>query len=626
MKKRDIEKRIAAKEELNYAKLGLRCGLEIHQRLDTKKLFCNCSSHQKEEPNDQILRRLNPVPGELGGVDMAALYEFKRSKSFIYKTSPGECCLVELDEEPPHELNAEALNIGMQVCKLLHCKVPDEIHVMRKTVIDGSNTTGFQRTAVIGMDGWLEMPWGDVTITQVAIEEEACRIEQRSEGEIIYRLSGLGIPLLEITTGIIDEPERTLETAKRIGLLLRSCKVQRGIGSIRQDVNVSIKGGARVEIKGFQELELMPKLIKNEAKRQLDLIEIRDELTRRESHVEEEAKDVTDIFKTTKNDLLRKIILPGGRVFAIYLPEFAGLFKHECGDRTFGKEMAAYAQTYGLGGIIHTDEEIGKYQLSTEFEKIVKDFQSHSRQPSRKSHKEPQDLIAIVAGQMPNVKKAAEAILERCRHAMHGVDEETRVADGAGSKYTRPLPGVARMYPETDVPPISITPEFLASIPVPITLMEKKKGLEKELPNELQQILTSKHFPLYEKFTEEGHDPVLVATMFLNTLRDISRRGFDTETLSEEQYRTILLLIKEGRMPRDMLGDALIMLLQGKTMKDIESSFSMLGEKELCEIVKSAIRSKPDAKESVIMGMVMGKARGRASGAAVAKIVKEAMK
>jgi glutamyl-tRNA(Gln) amidotransferase subunit E len=334
MKQREILKRTAKSNELDYAALGLKCGIEIHQRLDTAKLFCNCSCGQKNEPTDSVLRRLRAVEGEVGGVDRAALYEHMKSKSFIYKVSPGESCLVELDCEPPHNLNREALTIGLQLCKLLDCDVPEELHVMRKTVIDGSNTGGFQRTTILGMNGSLKMPFGRVPITQVCLEEEAARIEQKSEGEVTYRLSGLGIPLVEITTGIIDDPQRTYETARALGLLLRSLRVQRGIGTIRQDINISIAGGARVEVKGFQELEDIPKLIENEVKRQADLLEIRKELIKRKSHSKPLILDVTELFKSTKNDLIRRFVMDGAHVFALLLPEFGGLLKRECGDRT----------------------------------------------------------------------------------------------------------------------------------------------------------------------------------------------------------------------------------------------------------------------------------------------------
>jgi len=623
MKKREILKRTAKKEQLDYAALGLKCGIEIHQRLDTDKLFCPCSCRQANEPKESVLRRLRAVAGEVGGIDQAALYEYMRSKSFIYKGSLGETCLVEYDCEPPHDLNREALVISLQLCKLLDADVPDELHVMRKTVIDGSNTGGFQRTTILGTDGLLKMPFGSVPITQICLEEEAARIEQKSEGEVTYRLSGLGIPLVEITTGIIDDPQRTYETARALGLLLRSLRVQRGIGTIRQDVNISIAGGARVEIKGFQELEDIPKLIENEAKRQVDLLEIRKELIRRKSHSKPLILDVTELFKSTKNDLIRRFVMDGARVLALLLPEFGGLLDRECGDRTLGAELAGYAKAYGLGGMIHTDEDLSKCKLTEEFVQIRKRFAEHSKQAARKAHAETQDAIIIFAGKLPAVEQAARAVLERATHCEENIPEETRVADGTGSKYARPLPGRARMYPETDIPPISISRELLDAIAVPETLEEKSKDLAKVLPKDLaQQILTSYYFPLYERLSKE-FGPVLVARTFAYTLKEISRRGFDTAKLTEDDFHGLFLLIKRGEIPADVLSDAIIERINGKSFEDIKNKFSVMPETALRRYIKEIVSGNVGKSEQVLMGIIMQSVRGRARGEAVARILRE---
>lgn len=658
MKKREIAKRIAKSGELDYAALGLKCGLEIHQRLDTPKLFCNCSSGHKNEPTGQVLRRLRAVPGELGGIDQAALYEYMKSKSFIYKASPGESCLVELDCEPPHDLNPEALTIGLQLCKLLGCDVPDELHVMRKTVIDGSNTGGFQRTLILGTDGSLKMPFGTVPIVQVCLEEEAARIEQKSEGEVTYRLSGLGIPLLEITTGLLDDPQRAFETAKALGMLLRSLRVQRGIGTIRQDINISIIGGSRVEIKGFQELEDIPKLIENEVKRQLDLLKIKQELTRRgiklrlHPHETESAKgaspkrvmegaqlvkqaipaheatlirDVTELFKKTKNDIIRRIVLGDGKVLAILLPGFGGLLKWECGDRTLGAELAGYAQAYGLGGLMHSDEDLAKYRLTAEFGQIHTAFESQERQAAsrKRSAERVQDAVVILAGQLPAVRRAAEAILDRCRHCLNSVPEETRVADGVGSKYARPLPGRSRMYPETDIPPIPVTPEMLAAIAIPKTLVEKEKDLQKVLPKDLlQQILTSYYFPLYERLASE-FDPVLVARTFAYTLKEVKRKGFDVDKLTEDDFHGLFSLIKAGEIPADSISDIIISRIEGKSFEDIRQKFALMPEAALRRYIREIVEKNPGKAEQVLMGIIMSSVRGRARGEAVARVLRE---
>ncbi len=256
--------------ELDYEKLGFKCGIEAHQQLEGKKLFCECpTTNSREGEGIKVFRKLRAVIGETGEVDKAAAFEMAKGKTFNYIGNKRESCLVELDEEPPHKINPEAVETALMVAKLLNAKVVDEIQVMRKTVVDGSNTTGFQRTALIAMNGYIETSKGKVRIQTVCLEEEACQKVKDGKDSVDYRLDRLGIPLIEIATDPdIKDNEHAKEVAEKIGMILRSTgKVKRGIGTIRQDVNVSIKGRPRVEIKGFQELKIMPKVIENEVKR-----------------------------------------------------------------------------------------------------------------------------------------------------------------------------------------------------------------------------------------------------------------------------------------------------------------------------------------------------------------------
>lgn len=260
---------------LNYNELGLKCGIEIHQQLEGHKLFCNCPTEiRKGDPDFRIKRYLRASAGESGAVDQAALYEQQKHKYFVYYGYNDITCDVELDEEPPHPVNQEALKACLQVAKMLNCEIVDEIQVMRKTVIDGSNTSGFQRTMLVGMNGFVEVNGRKISIESVCLEEEACQIIERTKEYDVYNLSRLGIPLIEIATGPdISTPEEARDVASKIGMILRSTgKCKRGIGSIRQDVNLSIKGGARVEIKGFQDYRSIPKVMNFEIERQLKLI------------------------------------------------------------------------------------------------------------------------------------------------------------------------------------------------------------------------------------------------------------------------------------------------------------------------------------------------------------------
>ncbi len=266
----------AETEKLNYRKLRLKTGLEIHQQLDTAhKLFCKCSAYMGQRKiNMEVVRRQHPVASELGKIDIAAQYEALRDRRFNYQVYPIETCLVELDEEPPHDLNRQALRIALEIGLLLNCKIPSEIHVMRKTITDGSNTGAFQRTAIVGLNGWLKYGSKKIDITQIALEEDAAAIVGEENKKVTYRLNRLGVPLVEITTDTLEGymPEQIQEIAYLIGIICRSTgRVKHGIGSIRQDVNVSIRNGPRVEVKGIQELGLIAKVIEKEVERQMQL-------------------------------------------------------------------------------------------------------------------------------------------------------------------------------------------------------------------------------------------------------------------------------------------------------------------------------------------------------------------
>ena len=259
--------------KIDYNKLGFKSGLEIHQQLDTKKLFCNCLSVLRQDSPDFIIKRkLHAVAGESGEVDTAVKHEAEKNKEFIYQ-GYDTTCLVELDEVPPYEINQEALKIVLQIAVLLNARIFPITQIMRKTVIDGSNTSGFQRTVLIAHDGWIVTKSGRVGIQSICLEEDAARIVERKENQSIFKLDRLGIPLVEIATSPdITDPEQVKEVALYIGKILRSCKIKRGLGTIRQDINLSIRRGNRVEIKGFQDPSMMVETVNQEIQRQLNLV------------------------------------------------------------------------------------------------------------------------------------------------------------------------------------------------------------------------------------------------------------------------------------------------------------------------------------------------------------------
>ena len=278
---------------MDYKKLGFKCGIEIHQQLEGKKLFCNCPTIiRKDTPDYSFTRQLRASAGESGNVDKAASFEQQKQKTFVYQGYEDTNCLVEQDEEPPRPVNQKAVETALQVCKMLNCKIVDEIIFMRKVVVDGSNVSGFQRTALVGQDGYVKVNGRKIGIESVCLEEEACQVIKRTDDKDTYNLSRLGIPLIEIATAPdITNPKECQETAAKLGMFLRSTgSCRRGIGSIRQDVNISIKEGYRVEVKGFQDLKSIPKIVEFEINRQIE------EKEKQGPHVRKAQADFTTSF------------------------------------------------------------------------------------------------------------------------------------------------------------------------------------------------------------------------------------------------------------------------------------------------------------------------------------------
>ncbi len=457
---------------IDYEKIGLKVGLEIHQQLDTRKLFCNCPSKLVEDDEVKFFRELRAAKSETGEVDIAALEEEEKGRIYKY-IAPKECtCLVESDEEPPHEVNPEALEIAIEIALLLKAELVDEIYFMRKIVIDGSNTSGYQRTALIALNGEVK----GIGIKTICLEEEAARKIREEDGAVVYNLDRLGIPLVEIATEPeIHDPEKAREVAEEIGMILRSTKrVKRGLGTIRQDLNISIEGGARIEIKGVQELDLIPEIVRKEAERQLFLIQLKEELNSRirPEDLKFEIHDVTEAFRECKSKFVRKAIERGGRVLGIKLKKLKGLIG-KGGDYRLGRELASRVKVKtGLKGILHSDELPG-YGISEEEVKKVRKILGADEE----------DAFVLVIADEERGRKALEVVFERVLEAFKGVPEEVRRAlpDG-NTEYMRPLPGSARMYPETDIPPIRIDEKLVEKIKesLPETFEEKVKRYVKE--------------------------------------------------------------------------------------------------------------------------------------------------
>ena len=467
---------------MDYEKLGFKSGLEIHQQLEGKKLFCSCPALNLRNTQADIVfeRKLRAVIGETGEVDKAAAFEMAKGKKFIYEGDSKDCCLVEMDESPPGPINKEMVNVALEIALLLNAKIVDEIQVMRKTVIDGSNTTGFQRTALIAYGGVLPTSKGIVKIPIICLEEEAAQPLEKTENYTKYRLDRLGIPLIEIATAAdIKDPEHAKETAEKIGMILRSTgKVKRGIGTIRQDVNVSIKGKNRVEIKGFQDIKSMAKIIEKEIERQI---------------------------------------------------------------------------------------------------KLSKKEESHVR----------------------------------------------KVESDGSTTYMRPMPGAARMYPETDVMPLKVD---VSKIKLSELIEEKAKRLEKlGLGKDLANLIAkSDKIDIFENFVKKFKNikPTFITETLVPALKEINRKyGIDTDSLTEKEFEEVFSALDKGKIPKNVVMQILMDYAQDK-FKSMDK-YAGASDKEIEKEIEKIVKQKPGLSIGAYMGIVMGKYKGQVDGKKVMEILKK---
>ncbi len=630
--------------EIDYAKIGLKVGLEIHQQLNTKaKLFCSCPPALfKEEPEITFLRRLRPTQSELGQVDPAAFFEFQKGVKILYEANRATSCLVEMDEEPPHPLNMEAVEVVLTAALMMNMQPIDEVHVMRKTVIDGSNTTGFQRTCVIALDGWIKVGEKTIPIQHASLEEDAARKtgEEDAGKTIRYRIDRLGIPLIEVATApVIYSPAEAQEVALAIGKILRDTgKVMRGLGTIRQDLNVSLPNGALMEIKGVQELELISKVVEYEVQRQLGLIRVKEELNARDvkkEDLKQEFVDVTAVFKQTKCKVIRKALDKNQKVLAVKLPNFSGILKRELmpGFR-MGTELADRARFWGrVGGIFHTDE-MPAYGVTAEEVEALRKVTGASEE----------DAVVFVADTTENVHDALKAVVERAQEALEGVPAETRTAKEDGTtRYMRPRPGAARMYPETDIPPVLLTAELLekvrASLPEPaekkISRLMKEYNLNQKLA---KQIADSEYSALFEAIVKESSVTATSGAVFLTeTTKALRRDGVNVENVSEDQIKEIFRWIGSGKLAKEAVADVFVWLSQneGKSLQDAVDALGlkMFSKAELTTLVDRVIAENRQSVDQLgakafgmLMGAVMKEVRGKADPALVSAILKERLR
>ncbi len=602
---------------MDYNKIGLKVGIEIHQQLDTHKLFCKCPSIVRDDKPDFIVtRRLRAVAGETGEIDRAAGFEQARAKEYIYEGYYDTTCLVELDEEPPGPLNEEALLCVLQVSKMLDAKPVDEVQVMRKTVIDGSNTTGFQRTALVARNGLLKTSGGDVRIPTICLEEDACKKVRAEGNKVVYNLSRLGIPLIEIATEPdITTPEHAKEVAETIGMILRSTKkVKRGLGTIRQDINVSIKGGSRIEIKGAQNLKLIPLLIENEIKRQTNLLEIRKILAEKKiKKINTQPVDVSEVFIHSDCGFIKKAMDKGSRVIGIKLPGFKDILGFELmPNYRFGTELKDIAVSFGVKGIIHRDEDLSKYPISNkELEMLI-----------NKLELKKDDNFILSVGDAGKIATMFEhLIIPRINYAFIGVPEEVRVAkDDGTTSFLRPMPGAARMYPETDTVPVKINYKNV-EIPRLLKDIEAEYKTKYMLSDELAHDLVRSGYD-FERFTSnlKNIKPAFIAETLVSLPKTIKRKYNIDVKPTEDQFFEILMYVDNNTISKDALIEVL-KELNKRAIPDIIKDYRMISDKELEKELKEIIKKNKDAPKGAIIGIAMKKFKGRADGRKINEIV-----
>ncbi|MFO8109291.1 MAG: Glu-tRNA(Gln) amidotransferase subunit GatE [Thermoplasmata archaeon] len=612
---------------IDYEELGLKVGLEIHQQLDTKKLFCRCPSEMVEDTGPELLRYLRPTASELGEVDRAALMEARKGLRFRYQCPRGSTCLVEMDEEPPQGPDLQAMELALKISKMVNAIVVDEVHFMRKIVIDGSNTTGFQRTGLVAMDGELIIDGKRIGISPICLEEDAGRKVESKGKEKTYRLDRLGIPLIELATGPdISSPEEAKYVAQYIGGLLRATRsVKRGIGTIREDVNISIAEGSRVEIKGVQELKMLPTYIENEVERQLMLIRTKELLNDREAAVLDKIYDLSDLFKECSSKIVKSALKRGKGIYGIKLKGFEGTLRGEDGKAMLGPELAAYARTAGVGGIFHSDE-LPAYGIDTrECEAVAVELDIKE-----------DDAFALVVDEKELAKEALEQVCVRAQMAMEGVPEETRNAVEDGSTvFLRPISGRARMYPETDISPYPVSAKVLEELEIPETPEEMIQRFDDEYGLNRQQssqLFRKGYDLLFEELMEEGIDASIASNTFLHIYPELLKEGYGPDDLSESVLKDVLTRVKSGEFAKEGISSVLMLVLEGNTVDEAVSKAGLEGVDEddvravIREILKEReefVRERGLGAMGPLMGVVMREFRGKVDGKKLSNILKD---
>jgi glutamyl-tRNA(Gln) amidotransferase subunit E len=630
----------------DYAEVGLRAGLEVHQQLLTdRKLFCRCpAGRYSREYDAEILRHMRPTLSELGEYDGTALLEFKTKKEIIYRIHQDTVCTYEMDDTPPFMMDERALDIALEAAVLLNLKPVDELHIARKQYLDGSIPTGFQRTTIVGVDGWIPYKDRKIGIVQLGLEEDSCREVSDVGHERVYLTDRLGMPLIEpVTEPEMRTPQEVAEVGETIRRLLRSTgKVRTGVGATRQDVNVSVAGSTRIEIKGVPSIKRIPLLVYNEAMRQWNLLRIRSLLNERgvsEDTFEASTHNVTRLLAKTHYYPLRKALRGGAEIRCVRLAGFAGILNEKTQtDTVFAKEISDRVRVIAclttLPNIAHSDA--ASETLSADDWRLLR---QHSRARA-------EDALVVAWGPKRDAVTAAREIVIRAKEATAGVPNETRQAlkDGTNA-FERILPGAERMYPDTDLPPLAVDEARMERIreEAPERTWDRQlryedMGLPDDAVLKLLDTPTSSRFD--RVVSRSGAAPMVVAQYVCRYATHLERRGLPLDRLDVDTLSDVFARYANGRLGREGIPLVLRRLVEKARMGEtpnVDAALSDLGmqtigERAMKEEIGGTVGEfefdsldNPEAAHRHLMGVLMRRLIGRAPGAAVSLALEEAL-
>jgi glutamyl-tRNA(Gln) amidotransferase subunit E len=618
----------------DYARVGFMSGLEVHQQLLTdQKLFCRCPAGKYQKSyNAEILRHMRPTLSELGEYDGTALMEFKTKKDIIYRIHYDTVCTYEMDDTPPFQINEQALDIAIEIGMLLDAYIVDELHIARKQYLDGSIPTGFQRTAITSVGG--RIPYKDryINMIQMSIEEDSCRETSDVGHRRVYLTDRLGMPLIEVVTyPEMKTPTEVAEVNQIIRRLVRSTgRVRTGVGAGREDVNVSVTGGTRIEIKGVPSIKRIPLLTYNEAMRQWNLLRMRESLAKKGITPETfkaNFEDVTKIIKKTHFKPIADAIQNGFKVNCVKIDGFAGYLKWQTQtDTYFSKEISDRVRVIAclttLPNIIHSDN-ISETLASAEWVALKK-FMNVTAD----------DALILVWGDDADALMGANEIIIRAREATIGIPSETRQAYPDGTNgFERILPGPERMYPDTDLPPKPITDErkklIRSRAPEQIwirTQKYEKLGVPADL---IEELAVSRFAPSFEMLVAEPYnlDPVFVSTAIIQYPKRLRKRGLPIEKLTHDEFEKVFKLFSSGKILKDAVLIVLDMFLRYGQIDEAKLP-SPCTDDEINIRVGMAMKQinhitliNPEKKYEIVMGIIMDDLRGRVQGIMVSEMV-----